>query len=339
MVFCLQREDILIELTMDGLYATNLESLEVTVEHIHELSSDVPDKTVEKVSRHLSEQAPCKQNFFTATSTASGRCEQGNGALRSLGFIASGGIVQALSSFRDNVVLQFQHYLERSLKAVPIEWSFSSAVVDESVLTTFSEAISKRFEVSTTSQKRGYDITLASCSIYKVRYNGDGKAHMPHTVSWCTNSNSLGVPVPTCTCSLHASGGHPCRHITAVAVYRKERSRRPSSMTGLKKVRSLSQKGKTASVNYSVDTSVMAPRQGSVSGHKNSNYDEEEADPSESEKKVHAEKLLRWVRSMKTESPDTSYPPQQVKVKAPVQRYRRLSASMKALATLVNNFF
>ena len=32
-------------------------------------------------------------------------------------------------------------------------------------------------------------------------------------------------------------------------------------MTGLKKVRSLSQKGKTASVNYSVDTSVMVPRQ------------------------------------------------------------------------------
>ena len=57
MVFCLQREDILIELTMDGLYATNLESLEVTVEHIHELSSDVPDKTVEKVNRYLAEQA------------------------------------------------------------------------------------------------------------------------------------------------------------------------------------------------------------------------------------------------------------------------------------------
>ena len=135
-----KEKDALIELTKDGLYATNLESLEVTVEHIHELSSDVPDKTVEKVSRHLAEQAPCKQNFFTATSTANGRCEQGNGALRSLGFTASGGIVQALSSFRDNVVLQFQHYLERSLKAVPTEWSFSSAVVDESVLTTFSEA-------------------------------------------------------------------------------------------------------------------------------------------------------------------------------------------------------
>ena len=73
-----KEKDVLIELTKDGLYATNLESLEVTVEHIHELSSDVPDKTVEKVSRYLSEQAPCKQNFFTATYTASGRCEQGN---------------------------------------------------------------------------------------------------------------------------------------------------------------------------------------------------------------------------------------------------------------------
>ena len=51
-----KEKDVLIELTKDGLCATNLESLEVTVEHIHELSSDVPDKTVEKVSRYLAEQ-------------------------------------------------------------------------------------------------------------------------------------------------------------------------------------------------------------------------------------------------------------------------------------------
>ena len=43
-------------------------------------------------------------------------------------------------------MLQFQHYLERSLKAILTEWSFSSAAVDESVLTTFNEAILKRFE-------------------------------------------------------------------------------------------------------------------------------------------------------------------------------------------------
>ena len=52
-------------------------------------------------------------------------------------------------------------------------------------------------------------------------------------------------------------------------------------------------KGKAASVNYSVGTSVIAPRQDSVSGHSNSDADdeeEEEADSSESEKKVHAEK-------------------------------------------------
>ena len=39
-------------------------------------------------------------------------------------------------------------------------------------------------------------------------------------------------------------------------------------MTGLKRIRSLSQKGKAASVNYSTGTSVIAPRQDSVSGHK-----------------------------------------------------------------------
>ena len=36
-----KEKDALIELTKDGLYATNLESLRVTVEHIHELSSDI----------------------------------------------------------------------------------------------------------------------------------------------------------------------------------------------------------------------------------------------------------------------------------------------------------
>ena len=38
--------------------------------------------------------------------------------------------------------------------------------------------------------------------------------------------------------------------------------------------------------------------------------EEEEADPSASEKKVCMEKLLGWVKSMETESPDTPYPPQ-----------------------------
>ena len=147
-------------------------------------------------------------------------------------------------------MLQFQHYLERSLKAVSIEWSFLLADVDESVLTTFSEAILKRFEGEYNLSKRGYEITLARDSIYKVRYNGDGKAHMPHTVSWCTNSNSLGVPVPTCTCSLHASGGHPCRHIIAVAAYRKEKIKASFFNDRFEKDQVPFTKGKAASVNY-----------------------------------------------------------------------------------------
>ena len=101
---------------------------------------------VAKVYKHLAEQAPCKQNFFTATSTASGRCEQGNGVLRSLGFVPTGGTAHGLSDFRDKVALQFQHYLDRTLKPVLTEWNFSS-IVDESVLATFTEAILKRFEM------------------------------------------------------------------------------------------------------------------------------------------------------------------------------------------------
>ena len=35
--------------------------------------------------------------------------------------------------------------------------------------------------------------------------------------------NNLGRPVVTCTCSLHASGGYPCRHIISVALKKKEK--------------------------------------------------------------------------------------------------------------------
>ena len=61
-------------------------------------------------------------------------------------------------------------------------------------------------------------------------------------------------------------------------------------MAGLKRIRSLHIREGSFSQLLSWH-SVMVPRQVSVSGHKNSD-DEEEADPSESEKKVHAEKLL-----------------------------------------------
>ena len=304
-----KEKDALIELTMDGLYATNLESLRVTVEHIHELSSDVQPQVVAKVDKYLAEQAPCKQNFFTATSTASGRCEQENGVLRSLGFTATGGTVQALSSLRDKVVLQFQHYFDRTLKAVPTEWNFSS-IVDESVLTTFTEAILKRFEGEYILSKRGYAITPPNGPIYKVTYNGDGKAHMPHTVSWCTSLNSLGVPIPTCTCSLHASGGHPCRHIIAVAAHREETVKASFFNDRFEKDQVPFTKGKAASVNYSVSTGAVAPRLDLVSGGNDKEEEEKEADPSASEKKVCMEKLLGWVKSMETESPDTPYPPQ-----------------------------
>ena len=57
----------------------------------------------------------------------------------------------------------------------------------------------------------------------------------------------------------------------------------------------------------------MAPRQDPISGGDgDEEEEEEEADPSASEKKRHIyiEKLLGWVKSMETESPDTPYPPQ-----------------------------
>ena len=155
---------------------------------------------------------------------------------------------------------------------------------------------------------------------------------MPHTVSWCTSLNSLGVPIPTCTCSLHASGGHPCRHIIAVAAHRKETVKASFFNDRFEKDQVPFTKGKAASVNYSVGTDAMAPRLDLVSG--GDEEEEEEADPSASEKKVCMEKLLGWVKSMETESPDTPYPPQTVRtitVELPGQRSKSSLTSMKVL--------
>ena len=71
------------------------------MEHTKELSGDASVKVMDKVSAYLTAQPTYKQNFFTAHSTASGRCEQGNGVLRALGFTKSGGMLQALSNLRD----------------------------------------------------------------------------------------------------------------------------------------------------------------------------------------------------------------------------------------------
>ena len=51
----------------------------------------------------------------------------------------------------------------------------------------------------------------------------------------------------------------------------------------------------------------MALRQDPIS---DDDEEEEEKEPSASEKKVCMEKLLGWVKSMETESPDAPYPPQ-----------------------------
>ena len=163
-----------------------------------------------------------KQNFFTAHSTASGRCEQGNGVLRALGFIKSSNILQALSNLRDKVDAQFHGYLERSVAKTSKEWSCAS-IVDKSVMSMYSETVLTRLEDEFKQSKRGYSVAPLGGDRYKVSYAGDGKEHMPHTVSWHIEKNNLGTPIPTCTCSLHASGGYPCRYIIVVAVARREK--------------------------------------------------------------------------------------------------------------------
>ena len=191
--------------------------------HIKKLSGDASVKVMDKVSAYLSAQPPCKQNFFTARSTASGRCEQRNGILRALGFTKSSSMLQALSNLRDKVNSQFHRYLERSVAKTSKEWNCAS-VADESVLSMYSEAVFTRLEDEFKQSKRGYSVDPLGGDRYKVSYAGDDKEHMPHTVSWHIEKNSLGTPIPTCTCSLHTSGGYPCRHIIiVVAVARREK--------------------------------------------------------------------------------------------------------------------
>ena len=96
---------------------------------------------------------------------------------------------------------------------------------------------------------------------HKVSYAGDGKEHIPHTVSWHIEKNNLGTPIPTCTCSLHASGGYPCRLIIVIAVTRREKIKTSFFNDRLEKDQVPFIEGrKLASVNYTTDQgNVPAP--------------------------------------------------------------------------------
>ena len=177
--------------------------------------------------------------------------------MRTLGFTNPGDMLQALSNLRDKVNSQFHGYLERTLAKSSKEWSCAS-VVDESVLSTYSEAVLMRLDDEFKQSERGYRVTPLGGDRYKVSYTGDGKEHMPHSVSWCTEKNSLGTPIPTCTCSLHASGGYPCRHIISVAVARREKVKTSSFDDRLEKDQVPFIEGrKLASVNYSTEHRSM----------------------------------------------------------------------------------
>ena len=54
--------------------------------------------------------------------------------------------------------------------------------MDESVLSTYSEAVLMRLEDEFKQSERGYRVTPLGGDRYKVSYTGDGKEHMPHSV-------------------------------------------------------------------------------------------------------------------------------------------------------------
>ena len=86
--------------------------------------------------------------------------------MRTLGFTKSGGMLQALSNLRDKVNSQFHRYLQRTLAKSSKEWSCAS-VVDESVLSTYSEAVLMRLDDEFKLSDRGYRVTPLGGDRYK----------------------------------------------------------------------------------------------------------------------------------------------------------------------------
>ena len=158
---------------------------------------------------------------------------------------------------------------------------------------------------------------------------------MPHSVSWCIEKNSLGTSIPTCTCSLHASGGYPCRHIISVAVARREKIKTSFFNDRLEKDQVPFIEGrKLASVNYlAVQRSMPAPvasRQLDSSGTCGGEH--------VSEQKRLQDKLIGWANSM-IASNNTTFsshlPPQasESSSTAAAVKVMQLLCSMKALDT------
>lgn len=214
---------------LEGLFATNPIKLGEAVDYIKGHCADLDRNTYQKVLGYLSNQPPCKQNFFTAGSTASGRCEERNRMLRRYGFKKSGGLIRVITRFKDVVNCQYDDYKRDSLVTMEVPQIFAT-IVDQSFQSLYTESLYKSLQKQfvlahkwdpTTKNfdltQKGYDVTLTSDGIdktYSVICKGDG--YSPYVVSWPANDSGPEASGPRCSCSINFNQGHPCRHIISV---------------------------------------------------------------------------------------------------------------------------
>ena len=220
-----KEKSTLTNLIMDGFYARDLSDLEITKAGISEMMGDVNEGIEKKIIRYLESRPPCLHNFFTARSTASGRCEEGNSILRQIGFTELGCLTKSLESFRDTISKHFESYIKSTFSPSYNGGWMDFSLFDEKLPELFTKSILEKVKAEYEIAKKGYQLKSIAdkTNTYQVSYNGDAKNHLAHEVCWMTRKNISGSPVATCTCSLHASGGYPCRHIISVALERKEK--------------------------------------------------------------------------------------------------------------------
>lgn len=222
-----ENKDALETATKEGLFAKNPVCLEQVISKINSLGNDVKPETRDKVINFITTQSPCKQNYYTAESTASGRCEGMNGMLRTYGFKRSGGLIQSLTRFRDVINMDFHKYISKLYKPTSIPIKLLD-VCEKEVLDTLTQPIIGKLKDQFELAIKGYDIKPVNDKEYIVTFNGTSETtHNAYSVTLNKYTNNLGRFIPTCDCSTHARGGYPCRHI--ISVYLKKKQKLSSS--------------------------------------------------------------------------------------------------------------
>lgn len=203
-----------------SFFARNLTDYLINCELLDQLTSTSPTTALNKINKYIKTQPPCLHKFFTAHSTASGRCEKGNSILRELGFTNPSNFIKTLHTFQMKVEQQYDQYIRDTLLPQST-CSIDATLLEKDVSGLYSECVLKKLEKEYTFAVKGYTVDCVGENTYRVSYNADGKPHLPYNVKWFVEKNNQNEAVCTCDCSFHASAGYPCRHIISTALFKK----------------------------------------------------------------------------------------------------------------------